>query len=109
MSDFDPGWQPQPDVPLVFTIDAITSREGDYGEYKIYCGARDDGSRVAVHSFHSVLKNELADVEIGDTVKITYFGKRTGKSGKPYHAYDVERLVDAEPVSPGPPGDDIPF
>jgi hypothetical protein len=88
--DFAPGWQPEVDVPLVATITAISEREGKYGPYKIYATEKEDGSAVAVHAFHSVLAQDLAEVEVDNQVEITYLGKRPTKSGdKTFHAYRV--------------------
>jgi hypothetical protein len=88
--DFAPGWQPEVDVPLVATVTAISEREGKYGPYKIYATEKDDGSAVAVHAFHSVLEQDLADVQVGDGIEVTYLGKRPTKSGdKTFHAYRV--------------------
>jgi hypothetical protein len=88
--DFAMGWQPEVDVPLSGTVTAISEREGKYGNYRIVTAEKDDGEAIAIHAFHSVLAQELTNVGVGDSITVTYLGKKTSKAGKPFHAYRVD-------------------
>ena len=60
----------------------------------------DDGAECAVHAFHTVLRNELArlDVQAGEHVAILYVGPRkTIDGGNSYEAYRV-KCPDREPT-----------
>jgi hypothetical protein len=90
--DPPPGWRPEEGEKLVGVLVSVgMSNEGDYGSYPIAVVRREDGSEVAVHAFHEVLRSELqrAKPNIGDTVGIKYLGVPDGVT---YNSYRV--LVD---------------
>jgi hypothetical protein len=74
--EFAPAWKPQPGDKLVGIVTALSTRNGEYGEYPIVTVRSDDGE-FAAHAFHEVLANELAKVapKVGDQVGIKYVGK----------------------------------
>jgi hypothetical protein len=58
----------------------------------------DDGEVVAVHAFHTVLKNELAKKrpDVGDRVGIKYLGTPPGKNYESYRVV-IERTTASSP------------
>lgn len=84
-----PGWRPEVGDQIIGTILEISEAPGtEYGPYPLLTIAQDDGTEVAVHAFHTVLKKELAakrPVE-GDRIGIKYLGI---PSGKRYESYRV--------------------
>lgn len=102
-----PAWMPEPDTTVMGTV--IGLRMGGqpeplgYGFYPVVTYKLPDGSVVAVHAFHSLLRERLAELktEIGKVQMITYLGQkasrqRTKKNEKnedipvEYHLYYVE-------------------
>lgn len=97
-----PGWTPEPGNTVTGDIVKIHRAEGDFGPYPRIVLETPAGEFVAIHAFHEVLKDQLADLHseqklgIGDTITVTYAGRResrknTGADGKPisYHQYVV--------------------
>lgn len=99
MNDPDPeGWRPEVGDTIIGTIEDIGSRISDFnGEpYPILTIAQEDGSVVAVHAFHSVLKNEIdaLNPSIGDEIGVRYDGPKEPKGGlkKGMSAYESYRV-----------------
>lgn len=71
------AWRPDPEDKLVGTVVEVDERVSDYGPYPLLIVETEDGDEVAVHAFHTVLKNELARKrpQPGDTIGIVYRGK----------------------------------
>lgn len=88
--EYAPAWRPQPGEGIEGTVVAVSQREGGYGSYPVLTLDTSDGE-LAVHAFHAVLRNELAEYapEVGDALAIVYQGKVEGRHGKRYHAYRV--------------------
>lgn len=101
-----PSWRPEPNT--TFKGEVIGLRMGGseppvgYGVYPvlIYKDLADNSTK-AVHAFHQVLRNSLAELntDIGSVQYVTYNGTRehnTAKqaNGEPvvYHLYDVENF-----------------
>lgn len=133
------AWRPDQDDPdlLVGEVVDIDSGSSDYqGVYPILTVRKEDGEEVAVHAFHTVLKNELVRQrpKAGERIGIKFLGEQPTKPGSPYKSFigyrvKVDRVggdydwsqVGAEPepeAAPLPPGpeptspvgdDDIPF
>lgn len=91
------AWRPNPGDKILGKVVLVSTREGDYGEYP-YLEIDLGDEVVAVHAFHSVLKNELARYQpkAGDTLGIKYKGKvdtkrNDVKTGKPvqFEGYKV--------------------
>ncbi len=100
-----PGWRPEPGGQVVGKIVEISEAPGtDYGPYPLITVEQDDGTEVAVHAFHSVLKNEIDSKRPteGDRIGIRYLGKKAGSSGRDYEAYRVviERATPAQHGGP---------
>lgn len=81
------AWKPGPGDKLTGVIVDVDSRTTEFGTYPILTVVADDGREVAVHAFHTVLKNELAKraPRIGERIGLKYLGK----SEKGYEAYRV--------------------
>lgn len=85
------GWQPEAGDKIVGVLTERTmSSEGEWGAYPILTLQHADGSRTAVHAFHTVLRNELDRRRpmVGDVVAIKYLGMSAGK-GTDYEGYRV--------------------
>jgi hypothetical protein len=55
-----PGWRPEPGDVLIGEVAGLDERPGFAGEvYPIVTVHCEDGSYVAVHAFHTVLRGEL--------------------------------------------------
>lgn len=101
-----PGWRPNPGDQVVGKIVEISEAPGtDFGPYPLITIEQADGTEVAVHAFHSVLKNEIDSKRPteGDRIGIRYLGKKTGTNGgREYEAYRVviERATPAQHAGP---------
>jgi hypothetical protein len=88
-----PGWRPEPGDVLIGRVIGFDERPGFAGVmYPIIEVERDDGERVAVHAFHTVLRDELArhKPKRGDRLGIAYHGeRRTGDGDNTYQLYRV--------------------
>lgn len=107
------GWRPQPGETLEGTLVALEKREGDYGAYPCLIYRTDAGEYVAVHAFHSILKDEYAKLHavaqttgqpmIGRRHTVHYAGRQVSKNigpdGKPrqYESYVVLDTTDGAP------------
>lgn len=86
-ADYPPAWRPKPDEKIVGTVLEVEMFDrGEYQPYPILTLDTGQGN-VAVHCFHTVLKNELAKKapQPGDRLGIKYLGK----SDKGYESYRV--------------------
>jgi hypothetical protein len=72
---------------VVGTVIDVDSRTTEFGMYPIVTVATDAGDEVAVHAFHTVLKNEFAKrpPQLGERLGIKYLGKHA----KGYEAYRI--------------------
>ena len=103
--EFAPAWRPDPGDAVIGEVAEISSREGGYGAYPIITLTVADGTRLAVHAFHSVLLSELKKIkpQVGHRIGIKYVGRPQGKN------YDVYRVATENPPdvdweTPGDPG-----
>jgi hypothetical protein len=90
------AWRPTPGARLIGTAVDIDSRETEFGTYPVITLREDEsGNEVAVHAFHTVLKNAFArrPPRIGERLGVRYLGK----SPKGYEAYRVVFETAAEP------------
>ncbi len=86
------GWRPVEGDKIEGTVVDIATGDGGYGPYPIVTVSTADGSEVAIHAFHQVLRGELARrrPKPGDQLRVVYLGQVTGKDGKSkYHSYRV--------------------
>jgi hypothetical protein len=88
------AWRPDRGDILEGVVTEITQYDGGgYGSYPIVTVKQDDGTSVAVHAFHTVLRNELArlDVQVGEGIAILYAGPQKTRDGKAmYEGYRVK-------------------
>lgn len=91
--DYPAAWRPSPGETLEGTVTEITEYDGGgFGGYPILTVGTEDGEK-AVHAFHTVLRNELAklDIQVGEKVAILYGGKQRSKDGSvEYEGYRVK-------------------
>ncbi len=89
------AWRPKPGERVIGTVVDVDARTTEFGTYPIVVLLTDNGDEVAVHGFHSVVKNELAKrpPQLGERLGIKYLGK----SPKGYENYP---LVFADVVPP---------
>lgn len=80
------GWRPEVGDKVIGTIVELDETDGGFGTYPVVTILTDEGDEVAVHGFHTVLKNELAKKrpKVGDRIGISYGGKAKGKSYERY-------------------------
>ena len=59
--------------------------------YPIVTVRQPNGEDLAIHGLTTVLKNEINEknVRVGDTFAVIYDGKKSGGSGRQYHAFRV--------------------
>jgi hypothetical protein len=98
--DFAEGWQPEPGSTVIGKVDTLDVGENQYGRYPIVTIVQDNGERLAIHAFHTVLRNAFKKTRPIPGVKIAvrYVGevtedKQGAKLATPYHGYQV-RLMD---------------
>lgn len=93
------GWKPEPGNAVKGVVTDIAATDNGWGPYPVLTLKREDGSEIAVHAFHDVLRKELARRRpgVGADLEITYLGlkKPKGGSGNGYHAYRVRSSTDA--------------
>lgn len=101
-----PGWRPTPGTTERASVIGLAMRvDGGYDPYPVITYKRADGSTFAVHAFHKVLRDRLAELktDIGSDQYVTYIGPRPhntikNEDGTPksYHMYDAENVGDAK-------------
>lgn len=91
------GWRPEVGDVVIGTIDEVTTGNGDFGEYPLLIIEKADGEFIAVHAFHSVLRNEIESLQPseGDEIGVKYLGKKEPKGGlkkgmSPFENYKVK-------------------
>lgn len=90
--DFAPAWRPEVGDVVEGEIVTLDNGYSNYGQYPIVTLRLADGSEVAIHAFHSALRNRLMDVKpsIGNTLAVKYFGEVDNKKGdQKYYKYGV--------------------
>jgi hypothetical protein len=103
------AWKPEEGAKLIGTVVETDERESKHGNYPLVVVETDDGDEIAVHCFHTVLKNEVERKrpEPGDLIGIVY----RGLSAKGYESYKVvlergkekQGRVGVDEVVVGPP------
>lgn len=90
-SEFPEPWKPSPGDSISGRVtDVAVIDPNGQGKYPCVTVETADGSRRAIHAFHSVLRNGLARCapKIGDEIAILYTGKQQG-ANREYHNYRV--------------------
>lgn len=86
------GWTPEEGDTLIGAVLSVkASSPNEYGIYPIVTVATENGN-VAVHCFHSILKNALLEARpaVGERIAIAYLGmKQSKKNDRPYANYSV--------------------
>ena len=87
-----PAWRPdQEDADLlVGTVVDIDRGTSEYEPYPLLTIEKEDGSgQVAVHAFHTVLKNELIrqQPQIGERIGIKFLGEQATKPGSRFKSF----------------------
>lgn len=99
------AWLPEPDTTIVATVVGLRlGSTEEYGDYPIIVYSLDNGEFIAVHAFHTLLRERLAELgtDIGKRQILSYLGtkasrKRVDSKGNPveYHDYYVENAGEA--------------
>jgi hypothetical protein len=87
------GWQPKAGDMVVGTITKMSMAPGtNWGPYPLIELEPEQGEPVAVHAFHTILRNEIEALQPteGDRIGILYVGKAANKGGVEYENYRVE-------------------
>ena len=86
-----PAWRPDQgdDDLLVGTVVDIDRGTSDYEPYPLLTIIKEDGTEVAVHAFHTVLKNELIrqQPQLGERIGIKYLGEQQTKPGSRFKSF----------------------
>lgn len=97
-----PAWRPEPGTVMAGEVVGMhMGPDMGYGEYPIVTYKLDSGEYVAVHAFHTLLRQTLAELktDIGKRQILSYMGKRqktnpteeeVKKGLDSYHDYYVE-------------------
>lgn len=92
-SEYAIGWKPTPGDKVGGKVISVDARDGSYGVYPIVTLEDEGGTQVAVHAYHTVLRQKLAKrrPKVGDELEITYIGRKGdgGSFGNGYEAYRV--------------------
>ena len=86
------AWKPQAGERVAGRVVEFGERDGGYGAYPIVTLELEDGTRAAIHAFHTVLAGELARIapQLGDQIAVKYSGLIATEGGRSrYHAYRV--------------------
>jgi hypothetical protein len=109
--DYAQAWRPGAGDILRGTVTEISEYHGGgYGSYPIVTVKLDEdcragntehkaGDEIAIHAFHTVLRNELArlDVQVDESIAVLYGGKQRTRDGSTnYEGYRV-RCPDRTP------------
>jgi len=90
-ADLAPAWRPDKDDSAVLVGEIVDIDEGtsDYDPYPLLTIRQDDGTELAVHAFHTVLKNELIRQrpKIGERIGIKYLGEQPTKPGSKFKSF----------------------
>jgi hypothetical protein len=104
-----PAWMPEPGTTIVGEVIGMHMRDSGYGNYPVITYRVDGGAVINVHAFHTLLRQNLADLktDIGKKQIITYAGKREKlhpteeeikKGLNAYHDYYVENFGEGSPM-----------
>jgi hypothetical protein len=117
--EYPPAWRPEPGETAVGEAESwadFSKADPESGETKscrILTLRGEDGTKVSVWCWHSILRAELADVVPGDLVAISYAGKKPRQKGDgSYHHYRVaveKRAAERPTESAGGQDAEIPF
>ena len=103
-------WMPEEDGESIFgEIEAISTREGDFGEYIVVTILTKDDEVWNVAGFGTVLKGKfegLTDADIGRKLGIKFIGTKTAKNGKDYKDWRV--VLSARETVPAAVEDEFP-
>jgi hypothetical protein len=79
------AWRPEAGAMVIGTVVDVDSRTTEFGTYPIVTLRTEAGDEVAVHGFHTVLKNEFSKrpPRPGERLGVKYLGK----SPKGYESY----------------------
>jgi hypothetical protein len=98
------AWRPNPGDKVGGILrDISDSSEGDYGSYPILQIETPSGLLVAVHCFHTVLRNEVqrkvekGTLQVGDQIAILYVGQGIAQGSK--NAPEMYRIAVSRPTS----------
>ena len=78
--DTAPAWRPDPGTTMAATVEGFRiGRDTGYGEYPIVIYKLDDGQVVSVHAFHTLLRDQLKELNTkkGTRQLLHYGGKHT--------------------------------
>ncbi len=105
------GWRPEPGAVLVGTVTDLGKGWSDYSggrNYPIVTVEKDDGEKVAIHCFHTVLEKKMKELRptVGEVIGVKFIGKQPTKDGTNEFAnYNVKvkgRSVDIWGDTPAP-------
>lgn len=95
-------WIPEEDGESIFgELEAISTREGDYGEYTVVTILTEAGEVWNVAGFGTVLAGKfegLTEADLGRKIGVKFVGEKESKGGKSYKDWRVV-LSAREPVA----------
>lgn len=89
LDSYAEAWRPKAGEKIVGEVIDVDSRTTEYGTYPIVTLRTDEGTELAIHGFHTVLKSEFSKArpEVGDRIGVKYLGKHEPR----YESYRVVR------------------
>jgi hypothetical protein len=82
------GWLPNPGDKIAGTVVDITMATSRWGAYPLVTLETSSGKLIAIHCFHTVLKNEVGRkieqdrLNVGDLMAVAYRGEGDAKEGR---------------------------
>lgn len=78
------AWIPEEGDSIFGEIEAVVTRDGDYGEFPVITILDNDENVWNVAGFGTVLQNKIAELEpqVGDSIGFKFLGEKSSKNGK---------------------------
>lgn len=101
-----PGWKPEKGDMVIGEIISISTAPGtNWGPYPLIEIETDDGTAIAIHAFHTVIRTEIQRLQPaeGDRIGVKFLGTQKTKDGTEYEGYNVvlERRTPLAAPTPG--------
>jgi len=95
-------WEPEAGDSVLGEIEAISTREGDWGPYTVVTLLDSNGDAWNVACWDTVCKNKVEELapEVGDMIGFKFLGEKANKSGSAtYKNWSVKLARAAAPAS----------
>lgn len=91
--DYAPAWLPSEGDTVIGFVSEISVGTSDFGDYPIVTLTLADGTRAAIHGFHTVLREALIENEpgIGEEIAVKYMGRILPRNKRDVKGATVEK------------------